>query len=281
MTPNTPAGARLAAALRELKERTDLSLAGLAERTAYSKSSWDRYLHGKALPPRQAVQALCGLARVSDERCLALWEIAESEWRGRATKTKETPAETPEAGEPSPPAAPPEPPSTDNSDRHNSDRHKSSTTMAAIALACVVITAGVAVALLLPGGDARPRALPSPSALTALCQGAACAGQNPMHMHCAGKPATLTTYHATGGAWVELRFSKECGTSWARMWGTRVGDRVEVIAAGRMQDARITDQIDAEAYVHTAMLPAAPGTVVRACFHPAAGGAEECFEAPV
>ncbi|MCZ9342799.1 helix-turn-helix domain-containing protein, partial [Streptomyces sp. TRM76130] len=53
---------RLTAALRELRARTGLSLAALAERTAYSKSSWERYLNGKILPPRQAVRELCRIA---------------------------------------------------------------------------------------------------------------------------------------------------------------------------------------------------------------------------
>lgn len=80
----SPEHARLTAALRELKQRTGLSLLGLEQRTTYSKSSWERYLNGRTLPPRQAVQDLCRLAREPDGRCLALWEIAESDWSGRA-----------------------------------------------------------------------------------------------------------------------------------------------------------------------------------------------------
>ncbi|MFC9292051.1 helix-turn-helix domain-containing protein, partial [Streptomyces sp. NPDC057052] len=79
----SPGGERLAAALRESRRRTGLSLAGLAARTAYSKSSWERYLNGRTLPPRSAVQELCRLAGEPDGRCLALWEIAKSESGGR------------------------------------------------------------------------------------------------------------------------------------------------------------------------------------------------------
>jgi transcriptional regulator with XRE-family HTH domain len=50
---------RLTAGLRELRARTGLSLAALSERTAYSKSSWERCLNGKSLLPREAVQDLC------------------------------------------------------------------------------------------------------------------------------------------------------------------------------------------------------------------------------
>ncbi|MFF2535235.1 helix-turn-helix domain-containing protein [Streptomyces cyaneofuscatus] len=93
-TPGTPSPERtcLAAALRELKDRTGLSLAGLAERTAYSRSSWHRCLTGTTLPPRRAVEDLCRLADEPPGRCLALWEIAESTESGRTTRAKTGPS---------------------------------------------------------------------------------------------------------------------------------------------------------------------------------------------
>ncbi|MFJ8106334.1 helix-turn-helix domain-containing protein [Streptomyces sp. NPDC096132] len=66
--------------LRGLKDRTGLSLAELARRTAYSKSSWQRYLSGAKQPPRGAVQALCRLAGVDQARLLALWDLADPTW---------------------------------------------------------------------------------------------------------------------------------------------------------------------------------------------------------
>ncbi|MGW7240401.1 helix-turn-helix domain-containing protein [Streptomyces sp. NPDC054804] len=66
--------------LRVLKGRTGLSLAGLARRTAYSKSSWQRYLSGDRLPPRSAAQVLCRLGGGDQTRLLALWELAEQAW---------------------------------------------------------------------------------------------------------------------------------------------------------------------------------------------------------
>ncbi|USA01676.1 helix-turn-helix domain-containing protein [Streptomyces lydicamycinicus] len=74
---------RLAAGLRELRARTGLSLAALAARTPYSKSSWERYLNGKKLPPRDAVEALCRLAGEPAGRLVALWELADAAWSGR------------------------------------------------------------------------------------------------------------------------------------------------------------------------------------------------------
>src|SRR5690348_8064557 len=66
--------------LRVLKDRTGLSLAELARRTAYSKSSWQRYLSGTKLPPWAAARALCRLAGADQARLLVLWELAAQAW---------------------------------------------------------------------------------------------------------------------------------------------------------------------------------------------------------
>ncbi|MFD6420004.1 helix-turn-helix domain-containing protein [Streptomyces sp. NPDC060194] len=64
--------------MRQLKDHSGLSLAALASRTSYSRSSWARYLNGRALPPRRAVEAMadaCGGDRVA---LSVLWEVAAS-----------------------------------------------------------------------------------------------------------------------------------------------------------------------------------------------------------
>ncbi|MGI5457229.1 helix-turn-helix domain-containing protein [Streptomyces sp. CA-249302] len=69
--------------LRLLKDRTGLSLVSLGARTAYSKSSWHRYLNGTQPPPRQAVAALCriaGLDGADAERYAVRWELAVQAW---------------------------------------------------------------------------------------------------------------------------------------------------------------------------------------------------------
>ncbi len=66
--------------LRLLKDRTGLSLVALGQRTAYSKSSWQRYLNAQQPPPRQAVAALCRVAGVDAERFGARWELAVRAW---------------------------------------------------------------------------------------------------------------------------------------------------------------------------------------------------------
>ncbi|MEV2192680.1 helix-turn-helix transcriptional regulator [Streptomyces phaeochromogenes] len=66
--------------LRLLKDRTGLSLVALGERTAYSKSSWHRYLNATQPPPRQAVVALCRVAGTDAERFCVRWELAVRAW---------------------------------------------------------------------------------------------------------------------------------------------------------------------------------------------------------
>ncbi|MPY52207.1 helix-turn-helix domain-containing protein [Streptomyces acidicola] len=281
-TPPTPSPerARLATALRELKARTGLSLAALAGKTAFSKSSWERYLNGKTLPPRTAVQELCRLAGEPDGRCLALWEIAESQWSGRATGATRT--DTPSQPSTSLPLDHGEPA------RQEVTRagHRGVAVMAVLASVCAVAAGGVAVALfLLPrqDGEPRPYAPVSPSAPGPLCRGAACEGKSPMQMRCGAGPKTLAAHHTATRADLELRYSSKCGTSWARMWNTRIGDRLELTAGGRnhgVRRAEIEDDADAQTYVYTPMTAIRPGTVVRACFRPAEGSTE-CFDGRV
>jgi transcriptional regulator with XRE-family HTH domain len=269
--PLPPERARLASALRELKADTGLSLAALAAKTTFSKSSWERYLNGRTLPPRQAVQELCRLAGEPEGRCLALWELAESEWRGRAAPTTQTT-----------PAEPPTPPEADTRPAAGGR----GAFLAVLASVCALAAGGLSVALVLlagQSGDPRPSP-PSPSAPAPRCRGATCEGKSPMQMRCGAAPLTLASHRTTTGAHLELRYSEKCEAGWARMWSTRIGDRLELNRTGggrRPHAAEITDDIAAQSYVYTPMTEARPGTTVRACFRPVTGGSRECFDARV
>ena len=270
---------RLAAALRELRAGAGLSLAALAERTAYSKSSWERYLNGKSLPPRQAVQDLCRLANEPDGRLLALWEIAESHWSGRAV----APAPGPPADE-SPQPHPQEAPPPAGTGRR---RLGAGRLLVVLASAYTVIVGGAAALLflLLPDSEAKENAsLPAsvPFSLAPECHGAACEGRDPMRLICGIDPETFASYRTATGAHVELRHSKKCGASWARTWGAEIGDRVDVTAGGPTHSVRIRNNDDAATFIYTEMTEVRPGSTVRACFRPAsADGERECFEARV
>lgn len=270
---------RLAAALRELRAGAGLSLAALAERTAYSKSSWERYLNGKSLPPRQAVQELCRLANEPDGRLLALWEIAESHWSGRAV----APAPDPPADE-SPQPQPRQSPTPAGTERRRLGRGR---LLLALVSAYTVIVGGAAALLflLLPDSEAQedePPPASIPFSLAPQCHGAACEGRDPMRLICGLGPETLASHRTATGAHVELRYSKKCGASWARTWGTEIGDRLDVTAGGPTHGVRIRNKDDAATFIYTEMTEVRTGSTVRACFQPAsAGGKRECFEARV
>ncbi|USQ82795.1 XRE family transcriptional regulator [Streptomyces phaeoluteigriseus] len=257
---------RLVSALRDLRKRTDLSLAGLAAKTTFSKSSWERYLNGRTLPPRAAVEELCGLVGEPPGRCLALWELADTEARGRVRKAPTGKRTAPRTAlraapppTPSPPVAPMPPAARLG--------HRQAMALAVLASMCAVVVGAVTLSLLLISRDhATPRATASTGPL---CRGTACAGKDPMDMRCADAPTTLLRHRTTGGAWLELRHSRECGASWARMWGTRIGDRLKMTPGARTNQIR--NRADADAYVYTPMSATRPGTLVRACLVPADG----------
>ena len=66
----------LAGELRRLRAESGLGLVQLAVRTNYSKSSLERYLNGKVLPPRRAVESISKACGGDTPRLLALWELA-------------------------------------------------------------------------------------------------------------------------------------------------------------------------------------------------------------
>ncbi|MFF1921823.1 helix-turn-helix domain-containing protein [Streptomyces sp. NPDC058221] len=76
---------QLVVQLRRLKDRSGLSLVSLAAKTGYSRSSWDRYLNGQALPPRRAVEELARAAGADPIRLLVLHEVAEEAWQQPVT----------------------------------------------------------------------------------------------------------------------------------------------------------------------------------------------------
>ncbi|MFE7116495.1 peptidoglycan-binding protein [Streptomyces sp. NPDC057654] len=98
---------QLVVQMRRLKDHSGLSLEALAARTAYSSSSWERYLNGKKLPPRQAVVELAQIAETDPTRLLVLHELAEDAW-GRPDALAASGAEAPDAASPAPDAVGPD-----------------------------------------------------------------------------------------------------------------------------------------------------------------------------
>jgi transcriptional regulator with XRE-family HTH domain len=83
---------QLVVQLRRLKDHSGLSLASLQSKTGYSRSSWERYLNGRALPPRRAVEEMARVCGVDPARLLALHEVAQEAWQQETAPAQETEA---------------------------------------------------------------------------------------------------------------------------------------------------------------------------------------------
>ncbi|MEU5596517.1 DUF2690 domain-containing protein [Streptomyces sp. NPDC020298] len=66
--------------LRRLVDRSGMSIAALADRTGYSRTSWERYLGGRLLAPKGAVVALAEVTGTDLVHLTTMWELAERAW---------------------------------------------------------------------------------------------------------------------------------------------------------------------------------------------------------
>ncbi|MEU3527778.1 DUF2690 domain-containing protein [Streptomyces sp. NPDC038707] len=270
MTGPAPECEALTEGLRGVRARTGLSLAALAARTPYSKSSWERYLNGKKPVPRQAVEMLCAIAREPAGRLLALWELADAEWSGRAGSAR---PQVPAAAAPLPGTAP-----VDAGVPPRARRRL----LAAGAGSAVAAATAAAVLAAVGGGGPRPANLAAP-ALDPVpgCHGKACDGKDPARMFCGlpGRADSLGPEHRTAsGAGVEIRYSQVCTAGWGRVWHAKVGDAVEISAPGaRPRRAVIRAAADTTRYCFTPMIGDPAKTGLLLCFLPGAGTGRECF----
>ncbi|MFJ4706948.1 helix-turn-helix domain-containing protein [Streptomyces anulatus] len=281
--------------LRLLRRRNGMTLATLANRTSYSKSSWGRYLSGKALPPRQAVREFAQAVAVKPDRLLLLLEIAE---RGQAQPDGKAPegaaAEVPPTSaqgagaepEPeveAPTAVPPAPPV--ESPEARPPEH--STTAPAPALAAsprrprrwgLIVGAATGVGMaagLLAGmlvGAPESRGEPTSRGTSAKCTGFECRNKDAQGMECHIGVWTAAA-EKVDGIHLELRYSPRCGAAWARITEGRIGDTARVEGQNNHSAARaITYDRDTYSPMVEAPYPAA----VRACVVIKDGGKEVC-----
>ncbi|MFD3488857.1 XRE family transcriptional regulator [Streptomyces sp. NPDC058665] len=66
--------------LRGLVDKSGLSIAAVSDRTGYSKTSWERYLNGRLLPPRGAIMALAEVTGTNPLHLTTMWELSERAW---------------------------------------------------------------------------------------------------------------------------------------------------------------------------------------------------------
>jgi Protein of unknown function (DUF2690)/Helix-turn-helix domain len=289
-----PEVAYLVGVLRELKDRSGLSLAALGAKTAYSKSSWERYLNGAKLPPRHAVESLGRLVGEPVERLLALWERAEVRWSGRAAAPRsavpQEPAAQPRPAGRSGAAAQPGSPTTAGpvqpgspttagpvpgpAYRRERNRPPGWVWAAVAGCAGVAVLAAVTRPLGVLGGSA-PSGSPTPPGYSVGCRGTQCAGGDPEAMACAIDAASYAKLRVAA-TYLELRISDQCRAAWARVSHSTVGERVLVMDTdGRTEAVTVPDDAATARYVHTPMITADRHSQVRACVEPR-GGVRQC-----
>ncbi|MFH8973333.1 DUF2690 domain-containing protein [Streptomyces sp. NPDC017890] len=66
--------------MRRLVDRSELSIASVADATGYSKTSWERYLNGRLLAPKGAIVALAEVTGTNPVHLTTMWELAERAW---------------------------------------------------------------------------------------------------------------------------------------------------------------------------------------------------------
>ncbi|MFE2219703.1 peptidoglycan-binding protein [Streptomyces canus] len=81
-----PIARQLVMRLRRLKDHSELTMRQLAVKTGYSAKSWERYLGGASLPPREAVEALARITGTDPVPLLALHEITADSRDGRRAR---------------------------------------------------------------------------------------------------------------------------------------------------------------------------------------------------
>lgn len=259
--------------LRRQVDRGGLSVAALAEATGYSRSSWERYLGGRLLPPRYAVVALAEATGADPAHFTTMWEVTERVWsraEGRHDVTMEALriAEARAAlGEFGPaPAAPPSPAPAAPAARRRP------VVLFVVGVVAVVLAVVGATALTGGdgGGDDRARPGPSRTARAAglpagvKCTGRECTGKDPEGMGCGGGNARTAAAAWVGGAYVEMRYSQVCAAVWARISAGAPGDTVSVTEAGGARRSQ-RSRIGRDPAAYTSMLAVrTPGTA-RAC----------------
>ncbi|MGW2783927.1 DUF2690 domain-containing protein [Streptomyces populi] len=255
--------------LRLLVDRSGLSVADVADRTGYGRTSWERYLNGLLLAPKGAVVALAEVTGVGPVHLVTMWELAERAW-SRSETRHDTTMEAIRISRARAALGEFGPPPGEGSARRRRRRRRLAMSLAGVVGALVVVAAAV---WLTRGGEKEdaggtPKTpVASPGARPDLppgvkCVGASCAGKDPEDMGCSGRLAETVTSVTVGTTLVEVRYSETCGTAWARATRAVAGDRVEVSVGAA---ARRTAVVGTDANTYTPMVAVKGAGEARAC----------------
>ncbi|MFE2425493.1 DUF2690 domain-containing protein [Streptomyces sp. NPDC059373] len=266
------------ALLRRRIERSGVSIAQLAEATGYSRSSWERYLNGRLLPPKYAVVALAQVTDTEPSHLTTLWELAERAW-SRAEARHDTTIQAhlvAEARAALGEFGPPPDVGGDGGDGEPPRRGRRGRRRALLFLTgiAVVVLAVLGATFLLRGPSAPERAAATPSASPSTsgsaqslpsgvkCAGDSCTGKDPEAMGCGGKYARTAAATWVGGSYVEMRYSHTCGTVWARISAASPGDAISVTSASGSTERT---RIGGSAAAYTPMLAVSAPSAAKAC----------------
>jgi transcriptional regulator with XRE-family HTH domain len=270
---------RLVTDLRNLKDGSGFSLTELAQATAISKSSWERYLNGKQFPPRHAVQALCKAAHHAEDELLAQWALADTAWSGRGRLMSL-------GDRTSPPTSGIDAAVLDSAPTAQLVLRARRVLLAASALVDERPVGTAAVVLLLCAAMVTPAAAihfsrpttPRTATRPPICRLRSCEGRNPRTTACED-PITTASHTAADGTRLEIRLSPSCQAGWIRAWPTHRGFRIEITGPDAHPQSAVETARPTDNEVTTTTMIAAPHPPnLRACYYPSLGHpGRECF----
>ncbi|MFE2148061.1 helix-turn-helix domain-containing protein [Streptomyces sp. NPDC059456] len=258
----------LFAEMRRIKDASRLSYNRLADKTHYSRSSWERFLNGKQVPTRIAVEEFAVAAGADPEPLLVLLELA--------VVREEAPAEepaprTPERPAPASAASPAAPGAQGPEHATAAGRFAWSRILrtAAGVLAGALLGSGLTAFLIRPadGGAAKggtaaatgsPAAAPAQTRPTGPvkvgCKSDTCLRREPQAEDCQWDAVTVRQTFLRGMS-IQLRYSEACQAVWGRVENGNIGDTV-MIKDRRSSSDEATIRMEHDTY--TRMLAVTP-----------------------
>ncbi|QTI48445.1 hypothetical protein JYK04_06309 [Streptomyces nojiriensis] len=261
------ARAQLSTEMRRIKESSQLSFGRLADRTHYSRSSWERFLNGKQLPTTVAVEQLAAVAGTDPEPLLDLLARAVSAPASgapataapvpTATATAEPERPGPEAAHEAPPdAGVPDAPQAEAPsprERPRSEWRRRFGVIGYITAGALLgsVATGLAFSSTTAGGRSPDAAgkpadskksggeetatlVPRAGDIQVKCKSDTCLRHDPQAMECHWDATTAKSTFLRG-MHIQLRYSAACQSVWGRIEGGAVGDKVII------RDARGTE----------------------------------------
>ncbi|MEU1405327.1 helix-turn-helix domain-containing protein [Streptomyces sp. NPDC005728] len=253
---------RLLAELRRMKDASGLSYGRLASRTHYSRSSWERFLNGKQLPTRVAVEQLAAAVGEEPAPLLALWDALDTMSRELA----ETPRDTLPAMDDNREAVAPK-------ENRGHRLHRLLPLCYVVsgallgALGTVLLTDNGHAATTTPRsnparGIAAPVAAASPDPEPD-CRGDSCLEGEPQAKNCQWDAVTARETWLRG-LQIQLRYSARCKAVWGRIENGTVGDAVSITDRwGRTEDATI--RVGTDTYTRMLSTAGAPASTITIC----------------